>query len=112
MNMSKIANDLESRAARVHSAALVWDNHAGFAPFPDLDLSFLDRWLRAGASYLSINVGFDTVMTWEQSLRCAAHSRRWLESHTDKFIVAERIADVHRAKAEGKLAVTFDLEGA
>jgi len=104
--------DLNGYAARIHAEALVWDAHAGFASFPDLDLSFLERWRRAGASYVSINVGFDTAMIWEQSLRCAAHFRRWLETHPDKFILAERISDVHRAKPEGKLAVAFDLEGA
>jgi membrane dipeptidase len=113
MSSSAISSqDATERAARVHSEALVWDNHAGFAPFPDLDLSFLERWLRAGASFVSINVGFDTVMTWEQSLRCAAHFRRWLDTHNDKFILAERVADVQRAKREEKLAVAFDLEGA
>jgi membrane dipeptidase len=106
-----VTQTLAQHAARLHAQALVWDNHGGFCPFPDLDLSFLDRWIRAGATYLSINVGFDTAMTWEESLRCAAHYRRWLETHPDKFILAERIADIHRAKTQGKLAVTFDLEG-
>jgi membrane dipeptidase len=104
--------DLTARAARVHADALVWDGHAGFSPFPDLDLSFLARWHKAGASFLSVNVGFDTVMTWDQSLRCAAHYRRWLDTHREHFILAERIGDVHRAKREHKLAVAFDLEGA
>jgi membrane dipeptidase len=91
---------------------LVWDNHAGFSPFPHLDLKFLERWLHAGASYLSINIGFDVVMSWEQTLRCAAHYRRWIELHSSLFIQAERVPDVLRAKREGKLAVAFDIEGA
>jgi len=110
--MMQSDRDLAAGSARVHADALVWDDHAGFAPFPDLDLSFLARWRQAGASFLSVNVGFDTVMSWEQSLRCAAHYRRWLETHRERFILAERIDDVHRAKREHKLAVAFDLEGA
>jgi membrane dipeptidase len=105
-------HDPVERSARLHSEAFVWDCHAGFAPFPDLDLSFLVRWLRAGATYVCINVGFDTAMTWEDSLRCAAHFRRWLETHAEQFILADTISDVHRAKRERKLAVAFDLEGA
>jgi membrane dipeptidase len=104
--------DISERAAALHNKALVWDAHAGFSPFPDLDLSFLERWLEAGVSYLSINVGYDIVRTWEETLRCTAHYRRWLELHPDTFLLAETVADVRRAKAQGKLAVGFDLEGA
>ncbi|MDX8535918.1 membrane dipeptidase [Mesorhizobium sp. VK25A] len=98
-------------AARVHRDALVWDDHAGFAPYPDLDLRFLERWLLSGASYLSVNVGWG-VMTWDQTLRCAAHYRRWIETHADSYVLAERITDIRRAKKERKLAIAFDLEGA
>lgn len=104
--------NISDKAAAFYSTALVWDEHAGFSPFPDLDLSFLERWLQAGASYLCINVGYDIVMKWEQTLRCAAHFRRWLEMHPEKFIFAEKVADVRRAKRERKLAIAFDLEGA
>ena len=103
---------VSDRAAAVHSSVLVWDNHAGFSPFSDLDLAFLERWLRAGASYLSINIGFDVVMSWEQTLRCAAHYRRWIDLHQSMFIHADRVSDVLRAKREGKLAIAFDIEGA
>src|SRR5215216_4263451 len=92
--------------------SIVWDSHAGFSPFPDLDLSFLERWLQAGASYLSINVGYDIVMRWDETLKCTAHFRRWLDTHPDEFIMAETVHDIRRAKSEGKLAISFDLEGA
>ncbi|MER9076877.1 hypothetical protein NKH80_29810, partial [Mesorhizobium sp. M0904] len=75
-------------AARVHRDALVWDDHAGFAPFPDLNLSFLERWLQSGASYLNINIGSDPL-TWDQTLRCAAHFRHWIETHGDYYILPE-----------------------
>lgn len=104
--------NISERAAALHADAIVWDMHAGFSPFPDLDLGFLDRWLKAGASYLCVNVGYDVVMTWEETLRCTAHFRHWLETHPDKFIPVQTVAEVERAKREGKLAVGFDLEGA
>ena len=103
---------ISARAADLHKRALVWDTHAGFSPFTDLDLSFLERWRAAGASYLCINVGYDIVMPWQETLRCAAHFRRWIELHPDKFLFAERAADVRLAKSEGRLALAFDLEGA
>jgi membrane dipeptidase len=107
-----MGREIAAEAARLHQAAIVWDTHAGFSPFSDLDLSFLDRWRRAGASYLGINVGYDVVMPWEETLRCTAHFRRWIELHPDRFLMAERVEDIHRAKAEGRLAIAFDLEGA
>jgi membrane dipeptidase len=103
-------SDVDSPSA--YRQSIVWDSHAGFSPFPDLDLSFLERWLQAGASYLSINVGYDIVMRWDETLKCTAHFRRWIDTHPDKFIMAETVHDIRRAKSEGKLAISFDLEGA
>jgi membrane dipeptidase len=97
---------------QLHRRSLVWDTHAGFSPFSDLDLSFLERWLNAGASYLGINVGYDVVMPWDETVRCTAHYRRWIELHPDKFLMADRVEDIRRAKREGKLAIAFDIEGA
>jgi membrane dipeptidase len=37
--------------------------------------------------------------------------RHWLRAH-DAFVQVDTIEDVSRAKREGKLAVSFDLEGA
>ncbi|MER9076885.1 dipeptidase, partial [Mesorhizobium sp. M0904] len=51
-------------------------------------------------------------LTWDQTLRCAAHFRHWIETHGDYYILPEQIADIRRAKKERKLAVAFDLEGA
>jgi membrane dipeptidase len=104
--------NVSERASHVHEQALVWDCHAGSSPYEDLDLSFVERWIEAGASYLSLNVGYDVVMRWDETLRCTAHYRRWIDQHPDKFIMADSVEDVRRAKSEGKLAVSFDLEGA
>lgn len=103
--------ELSKRAARLHRESVIWDAHAGPSPFADLDLSFLDRWRKGGASYLGINIGYD-LMSWQDTVRCAAHFRRWIEMHSDHFMMAGTVQDVLRAKATGKLAVAFDLEGA
>ncbi|MBZ9993991.1 dipeptidase [Mesorhizobium sp. BH1-1-4] len=89
----------------------IWDAHAGFSPFVDLDLHFLKRWKDAGVGHVSINVGYD-VMRWDETLACVAHYRRWLSEHSSDFYLVERFEDLRLAKNEGKLAVTFDLEGA
>ena len=33
--------NVSERAAKLHEQALVWDTHAGFSPFPDLDLTVI-----------------------------------------------------------------------
>ena len=102
---------MSEHAAALHREAIVWDTHGGFSPFADLDLSFLERWLAAGATYLSVNVGYDHVITWQDSIRAIAHFRRWIALHPQTFMLAETTADIARAKHEGKLAIAFDLEG-
>jgi membrane dipeptidase len=93
-------------------AVILWDSHAGFSPFPDLNLDFLQRWRESGVSYLCVNVGYDTVMSWHDVVQCIAHFRHWIDTHPDTLLHATTVADVHRAKREGRLAIGFDLEGA
>ena len=90
--------------------ALVWDAHAGVFPDPKVDLTLLNDWLDNGVNYLSVNVGFD-VMDWQQTLSTLAAYRRWLLLHEDRFILAGSVEDILRAKQDGKLAVSFDIEG-
>jgi membrane dipeptidase len=60
--------------------------------------------------YLSINVGFD-VMDGQQTLKTLAAYRHWLLAQEKYFILAGTLQDVMRAKRDGKLAVSFDIEG-
>ncbi|RWK94397.1 MAG: hypothetical protein E5X54_22725 [Mesorhizobium sp.] len=98
-------------AETVLADALVYDSHGGVACFPDLDLGFLSRWRQGGASFISLNVGWD-ALPWDVSLRCAAHYHRWLSMRPEEYVIVDKVADIHRAKQEGKLAVALDLEGA
>lgn len=109
--MSQARSDTSGHAAELHRQAIVWDTHGGFSPFADLDLSFLERWRTAGATFLSVNVGYDHVITWQDTIRAIAHFRRWLLLRPESFVLAETTIDIERAKRERKLAVAFDLEG-
>ncbi|WFT91048.1 dipeptidase [Rhizobium leguminosarum] len=91
--------------------SFIWDAHAGFSPFADLELHFLKRWRDAGVGHVSINVGYD-MMRWDETIACVAHYRRWLSEHSNEFLLVERFEDLRLAKKDGKLSVTFDLEGA
>ena len=94
----------------LYDTALVWDAHAGVFPDPKVDLSLLDTWREAGVDYLSINVGFD-VLDWQQTMATLAAYRRFVLAEGNRFVLAGAVADIDRAKQEGKLAVSFDIEG-
>jgi membrane dipeptidase len=97
-------------AAQIYADAVVWDDHAGFESRPDADLAQLRDWQDAGVTYLSVNVGFD-VRPWDNTVKTLAAFRRQIAGEPERFVLVERVADVRRAKAEGKLAITFDIEG-
>jgi len=70
----------------------------------------LERHRAAGASFVSVNVGQDFNPV-SQVIRVIAGFRAWLANHSEHFLLARTVEDVKRARAEGKLAVSFDLEG-
>ncbi|MBG6118456.1 membrane dipeptidase [Sphingobium sp. JAI105] len=102
---------ISPEAERILGDALVWDGHGGFTSKPDQDLNELDRWERSKVDFLSINVGFD-IHPWEFAVRTIATYRRWIADRPERFVLVETAACVRRAKAEGKMAIAFDLEGA
>ncbi len=90
--------------------AIVWDSHACMPLAYNQDLAELERHRMAGATFISINVGMD-FNPLGQCIRVIAGYRDWIAKHPEHFLQAETVADVRRAKREGKLAVAFDLEG-
>jgi membrane dipeptidase len=102
-----------------HSAAgrlasmLVWDNHACM-PLTPHDTSFLPQLQRhreAGADVVMVNVGFgdDGV---EAHLRMLAALRAWLAANARDYRLIQSVDDIDIARAQGQLAVGFDIEGA
>ena len=89
---------------------LVWDAHAFLTLNPDVDITVLDRHRKAGASFVSVNVGMD-MNPLADIIRVIASFRRQIANHGDYFVQVDGIDDVRRAKSQGKLAVAFDLEG-
>ena len=99
-----------SQSSELYASSLVWDAHAGVFPSPKVDLNLLSDWRDNGVDYLSINVGFD-VMDWQQTLGTLAAYRRWMLTHEDSFLLAGTVEDILRSKQQGKLAISFDIEG-
>lgn len=107
-----MTSSISPAAARLHREAIVWDNHACM-PFR-LD----SRWMEqleghraAGATFVSLNIG-DAEVPFETQLAMAGHFRAWIEAHSDGYMLADSAASILEAKATGKLAVAFDVEGA
>lgn len=106
MNNTMTENQLEELV----KDAFVWDAHAGVFPDPAIDLNLLHSWRDSGVNYLSINVGFD-VMDWQQTFKTLAAYRHWLLAREQHFVLAGKLQDIELAKQQGKLAVSFDIEG-
>ena len=104
------SNITSSAAEKLYNDAFVWDAHAGVFPDPAINLSLLGSWRDCGVDYLSINVGFD-VMDAQQTLKTLASYRHWLLAGEQQFVLVGTMEDVALARGEGKLAVSFDIEG-
>ncbi len=96
--------------AELHARAVVWDAHSCVPVHPDFDLGALERHRRAGASFVSINIGMD-MNPLDQILPVIASFREQIARRADLFRFTATAEGVLRAKREGKLAVAFDLEG-
>jgi membrane dipeptidase len=102
---------ISERARKLYREALVWDDHSGFDPVGGAHrLEHLQRWVKSGVHYLSVNVGYD-VIDWQISLQVLAAFRAWLQKRPEQYLLIRTADDILRAKAEGKLAIAFDLEG-
>jgi len=103
---------LSPAAARVHRDAIIWDNHACMPHRLEPGwMEQLEAHRAAGATFVSLNIG-DAEVSFETQLAMAAHFRAWIEAHPDGYVLADNVASIRDAKASGKLAVAFDVEGA
>lgn len=92
--------------------SLVWDNH-GCMPLRPEDESFLpqlERYRAAGVDAVTLNIGYGDHGV-EDHLRMIAQFRRWLTLHGQQYALVESVEGIERARASGRLAVLFDIEG-
>lgn len=90
--------------------SVIWDAHACLPLLPNGDMSPLARHRDAGVTYVSVNVGMD-FNPLADCIQVIAGFRDWIAKNPDKYLLAGNVDDVLRAKKEGRLAVSFDLEG-
>ena len=105
--------DMNAMSARaLLDNALIWDNH-GCMPLRPADESFLpqlERYKASGVDAVTLNIGFGNQGI-EEHVRMIAQFRRWLALHNQKYVLAGSVEQIKQARAAGKLAILFDIEG-
>lgn len=98
-------------ARALYRDSLVWDDHCGFELEPDAPLDPLLRpWHDASVGHLSVSVCFDP-RPWTRAIENIAAVRRRLAEEAPYCRLAASVDDIDRARADGKMAITFDIEG-
>lgn len=100
-------------ARQLIDAVPVWDHHACLPLRPN-DPAFLPQLARhkaAGFDAITVNIGFGEQGP-EEHLRMIAALRHWLMARPEEYLLLQQADDVERARATGRLAVGFDIEGA
>jgi len=110
MDVASVRGPDSTSWPEVFRRSIVWDAHSCMPIKANQDLAAAERHRRAGATFVSLNVGMD-FNPLGQCIRVIAGYRDWIRQHSDRFLLAETVEDVRRAKREGKLAIAFDLEG-
>jgi membrane dipeptidase len=97
-------------AAQLHSDALVWDMVYPIEPWCGNDYNKLARYHAAGFDHVSLCLAGDNHNIGEAVQRIAA-ARSEIMSHPDRYVFTESVKDIRAAKANGRLALSFHLEG-
>lgn len=99
-------------ALRELIGGIVWDNHACM-PLRRGETDFLGQLAQvheAGVDAITINIGFGE-QTAADHLHMLATFRHWIADRPDRFVLAGTAKAVEQARADGKLAICFDIEG-
>ena len=103
---------MSTRAEALIEDSIVWDNHTCM-PLRPGDTEFLaqlQRHHRSGATFVILNVSYDTF-PWHMGFKMLATYRSWVQRHSEHYLLVNQVSDIHKAKREGKLGIAFDLEG-
>ena len=106
------AENLRSHTQELLRGGIVWDNHAcmPLRPGGSSFMPQLERVRQAGVNVISLNVSYDVVDPRDAFVTLAGF-RQWIREHGEHYVLADTVADIKRAKANGQLAVFFDIEG-
>ncbi len=102
------ATQTDSEAGRLTSP-FGWEQHCCLPVQAEADIAPLCRYLDAGVSYLSVNVGF-APHDLDASMRVVSSWRRQILLSSEPFTLVSTVDDMLAAQRQGRLVVGFDLE--
>ncbi|MBY0557444.1 MAG: dipeptidase [Burkholderiaceae bacterium] len=88
-----------------------WDAHACLPQHPQADFTPVQRLHDAGVNYVSLNVGAD-MNPIAQVMSVIAGYRATIAANPDRYVLVSSVDDIIQAAADGRMAISFDLEGA
>jgi membrane dipeptidase len=88
-----------------------WDAHACLPQHPLADFTPVDRLHAAGVNYVSLNVGAD-MNPISQVMSVIAGYRATIAADPARYVLVSSVDDIIQAAADGRMAISFDLEGA
>jgi membrane dipeptidase len=97
-------------AAELHRTAVVWEQHACLPLKAQASIEPVRRYRRAGANLVTLNVGFGQVGVGD-AVTVLASFRQQVLAAPESYLLVDRAEDVVVAAEDGRLAVSFDLEG-
>lgn len=98
-----------SGAATLPNEAIVWDQHACLPIDPDTNFEVVQRHLRAGFTYVSLNVGY-APHGLAEAITVLSSFRHHVLADPDNYILVRTVDDIIAAKRTGRLGIAFDLE--
>lgn len=108
-------SETQDRAISDHAKALLESSIAcdltlPWGPANENKMGVLPRFAGSGFGYVSLTVGMDWVSLEHTARHIGAEKARF-RREADRIVFASSVADIRRAKSEGKLAVGFHLQG-
>ncbi len=101
--------DIVDIAATLHKVATVCDMVVpGTSALDDREAA-LPRYVASGVDFVSLTIGSDRWTLEQTVLVVAAERARYARHH--EYVLVENVADILRAKREGKLAIGFNFQG-
>lgn len=88
-----------------------WDAHACLPQHPLADFAPVRRLHAAGVNYVSLNVGAD-MNPVSQVMSVIAGYRATIAADPQRYVLVNSVDDIIQAAADGRMAISFDLEGA
>jgi membrane dipeptidase len=105
-----MSKELKQSESYFKDSQIIWDAHSCLPLSGNEPLSVIQRHKEAGYDYVSINIGMDKQSA-DQIFATLNRFRNYIQNESSICTLVGNITELHKAKAAGLLAISFDLEG-